>query len=344
MTSTAGLMEPISIENLPELPAFIDTPPAIVEPIKPSLEEEAKLKAEAAIAAAANLKENSIVLDLTFKRPGITAGVDAELIDSGNTNKQFLRMGKYILKSTEYNAVVAKESAVRATIKSYSIPDKSLRSGLYRLPIKLAEKAYEYLVAQLAERETLIEVFMTAYPQLIVDAESDLGDQYDIDDYPLSYKMRAAFDSSFAFKTDDTPASLKKISASIFAHESKKANLKIANEIEDIQKALRIQLLEMVEKVKEAFEPGDDTKKKRFSPKSCEKLKEFCALVKERNLTGDIEIDKIADSVNALLSGVDPKTIKGSPKADKILEELQATTAELHTLTEAVPVRKFMLS
>lgn len=297
------------------------------------------------IEAAATLQSASVILSLLMRKPGIHRKVDVNKISVGDADNTYVTVGKNIIKSSEYTAIVSHEGKMRAGLKQWSLASAHLKDGCYRIPAVCITEVTNFVQKMFTERLGLITAFTDAYENLKMDAESDLKHLFDASEYPPIAQIKASFVAEYSWEMHTTPSTLKEINADIFEQERIKQAARLAEDVEKITLGLRLQMLEVTERVQDILSPGTDGKAKKFSPSAVVKLQKFVKLIKDRNLTGDVELDRLATLVGDIVVGLDPKVLKDNAEVKATaLGSLTEAVETLRGLTETMPKRKFIFS
>lgn len=291
---------------------------------------------------ARNLQDNSVILNLELKRPGKSAKASLDEIEI-DADKSMLRMSKDIFDSPEYGAVASYDSWLRQQItKRYASPAKYLRGGMYRISIRMIEKIYALMDEAAIERQNRIDAFLEAYPRLQTEAEDKLGVLYDPLDYPSAQVIRQKFSFHFEIVTTVVSERLKTLSRGVYEAEKQKQMVKVMDEIQDVTDALRMQALDMTRLTLEKLTPREDGKKRKFNATATEGLTEFFQMLQDRNLTGDMELDRLAEQGRALMEGKSAQDIRDSDALrTEIVAGLGQIAEQLDKMTETVPKRRF---
>jgi hypothetical protein len=164
------------------------------------------------------------------------------------------------------------------------------------------------------EFETAVAEFLLNYPALQAAAQQRLGRMYDADDYPSVDKLRSRF--HFSMKIDPIE------SAGDFRVElSETEVLKIKAEIErrsrereaNAMKDLWDRLYEVIERMSERLSDED----KKFRDSLVKNILNLTDLLPKMNVTGDQELNDLADQAREKLCTYTPTELRSNKQARK---------------------------
>lgn len=224
-------------------------------------------------------------------------------------DKKLLSLTKCILDSPELVAIQRLDYEVRDWLKTLCL--KSMfKGGVYLLPIGLVNEVDAKLHEFAGRRAQLVEAAVAAYPQRMQETSERLGVLENSGDYPSAAMFQAKFGFEWSYVTFDTPTRLKAINAAIFAAEQEKAQAKLTAVAAECESAMRAGLLDLIDKMVERLQPGEDGKPKKFHASLVENMNEFLRTFELRNVTDDAKMAQVVAKARAVLNGVDPKTLR----------------------------------
>lgn len=251
----------------------------------------------------------------------------------------WLAVSKKLLASPELDAIKKADGKMRQWLYANCLP---YDLGVSLLPIGLVEMAESKLVEYKAERQELVETFITAYPALCASAAETLGSLYNPLEYPGVDVIRAKFVFDWQYISFSTPGTLKGISSDLFKKESEKAAKQMQAAAEEITLLMRQTLHEMVSHLAERLTPGDDGKAKKLHASAVTNLQEFLSTFDFRNITNDQELAAEVEKARALVNGI---SVEGLRKSDKWKESIASGMASisgtLSLMVEEQAGRKF---
>jgi len=306
-----------------------------------------------------NLFDRAVILSVTLRRPGTRRKASTSLItvnsstteetssgtddslSSTPTDKSLLHLSKDILDSKELREIQRLDGEVREYLSRIGLPSP-LKQGCYLIPIELIEIIEAKLADFLANRELLIQSFLSTYPEKQAEAASRLGPLFNSRDYPSAEQITKAFEVATQYLTFGVPGSLQNISPSLLAREQEKAKQRIAAVEDEIIQVLRFSLKDLVDHMVERLQPGVDGKPKVFRNTLMSNMQEFLDTFKARNLTNDQDLDALVDQAKNILSGVDTQALRNSANIRLHVQTQMATIQQsLDTLVVSKPTRAY---
>lgn len=291
-----------------------------------------------------NIEDRSTIVDkvvfvrLAFGVLGNTRKVTTEILNT-DADKKLLKVQKELLDSPELDAIIKADGRIRAFLKDYCLP---YDTGFLMLPNELIDiVAPELQTYAEVTRPALVEAFMTAYPQLCVDASKNLGSLHNPGDYAGINEVKSKFYFDYQYLSFSVPDVAKYKGLAAKAEEQFQAKLEEASQAVTV--LMRQTLLELVDHLKVALEPRGDGKPKRLFASTVDNIQEFMNTFKARNITNDKDLEKVVDDLQSLIHpgfSVDVLKEDAQFKTD-FHGKIAAITSELNGLVEVVPGRKF---
>lgn len=267
--------------------------------------------------AGTGVLDRTMCLRVYIGRPGTRRKVDADRLSVKDTPEESqpeagaIHASKEIIDSPEFKMVRKHDGLIRGFVNSRSLPSL-FRGGIYLLPVALVEEVDATLERMKADRERLIETFLTAYPAAVEASRERLGSLFNEAEYPTVGAMRAAFTFETQYLSFSTPGKLKQINKALFEREQQKAAAKMSEAVDEIKMLLRAQAKELVDNMVERLSPGEDGKPKVFRDSLVKNLSEFLGTFNFRNVVDDDELAALMQKARDLLAGIDPKTLRDS--------------------------------
>lgn len=252
------------------------------------------------------------------------------------TDKSLLHLTKDILDSEELRAIQRLDGLVRDYLSRLGLPSP-LKNGCYLIPIDLIETVEAKLGDLFAQRDTLVQTFLTAYPEKCAQAASRLGPLFDPRDYPSIETLQEGFEVSTQYLTFGVPGTLQSISKSLLEREEEKAKQRIAAIEDEIVQVLRLSLKELVDHMVDRLQPGADGKPKVFRNTLMTNMQEFLETFKARNLTNDQDLEALVDQAKGILAGVDATTLRTN---DATRSHVQAQLTQIKHSLDGLVVAK----
>lgn len=198
-------------------------------------------------------------------------------------------------------------------IKQVSLPGGLLTPGYgqWLIPTTLLPEVRNKLEVFIRENHELVENFITEYPSLIEASVEKLGPLFDRSQYIDQDEVRERFSIRYKFVSNLIPEEFEKISKKIYEEEKQRIINECSATAHLIQDSLREQFAVLVAALGTKLQNDEETGKPRtFRRGTVDRLKDFVAIFKELNLTGDVELEKLVEQTQGLLSGADVKRIR----------------------------------
>lgn len=161
------------------------------------------------------------------------------------------------------------------------------------------------------EFSSLVDVFINAYHQEKIEAELQLGDLYNANDYPSEAVLR----SKFSFEIDQEPIAESgdwRIDIQNEALEDTKERYqnnyerKLNGAMNDVWKKLRA----TITKLSERIDYTDAEKKKVFKESTVNNLLELVDILDGFNITGDPDMAQVSVDLKNALRGISPEALR----------------------------------
>jgi len=160
-----------------------------------------------------------------------------------DADKELIRVSKNLLDSEELQAIRSLDGDIRRYLYDTCLP---FDVGIHLLPLGPIEAVDERLREFKVQRDELVEAFLLAYPRLCREAAVRLRTLYNPADYPPVEEVHGCFTLTWQYISYGVPEQLGEISARIFETEREKAAKAMSQACDEIQRAMRASLLEMV--------------------------------------------------------------------------------------------------
>lgn len=289
--------------------------------------------------------EKAVVLEVTFRRPGIRRKGDlcGVVVDS---DISMLRLSKAIIDSPEYNAIAGVGRRFRSWLGERAIPCSTvLRGGMVFVPIDLLEDIYAKLDEAEREFSEAVEKFLVAYPAAVNEARERLRTQFDEKDYPSEEKLRASFGVSRNL-IDFAPPGQSKVGRVIWEREQERARRILADAVEEIRGSMRAALADLVGHLADRLTPpAPGAAPKVLYKNALDNVREWVELFSRRDVTDDTELAQLCDQVKGSLRGLKVGWLKDSAALSaSVAEKMASVKAALDAQIGAAPARKFTFS
>lgn len=284
--------------------------------------------------------ENAVMLLMSTHAWGNRKKADIQKIETV-ADKKFLSVSKKLIDSEAYRKITSLQNNSYEWIKNQSVPAFVVR-GAYLFNQNMVEEVEEYLKSKNEELFNKIEDLVAEYQLKIIEAETLLGDQFNVNDYPEIEEIRQAFWYEWKWVVFDIPEGLPQ---KVFEAEKAKAENMWKESAEQISQSLRQAFAKLINHANQMLVPGEDGKNKRFKNSSFDAIDEFIATFKNRNIVNDTDLENLVNQAKAVLNGIeDPQQLKKDEDLrDMINYNFNEIEKALDTMIETKPGRKFNL-
>jgi hypothetical protein len=265
------------------------------------------------------------------------------------TARDRIRSTMKLIESDAYKTLVTRTNEMKMWVLTRCMPSYLL-NGIYF--VKLI--AVEEVETKIAEFNTwiategvpaLIDDWDRAKAQAQIDfakAARELGieNPYNEDRYPDTKDLYAKFGVEHAWVTFGVPENLPE---EIRERESVKIRASYDNAAEEISAALREGFSAIVAHAVDQMSSGPG-EKKIIKESLVVNFKEFCETFKFRNLTDDGELESLVKQAEAIMSGVDARRLRESPRTRReVVNKLAEVKATIDKMIVTAPRRKIDL-
>lgn len=274
------------------------------------------------------------------------SALDEGVVLTDAEDPKLVRASKRILGCPTLKKIGKHDGETRFYVRTHSI-QHLLRHGMHFVPIGSVEGMEDYLLTRVAERDEMVEQLLVhEYETGITDDEANLGHLFNRSDYLTVEQARERFSVTWEWLEFKTPDKLRSISPKMFEREREKARVSIQSAAENIVTSMRVGLQTMVESfVEKLTEPEPGKRKKQIAANALEKLNDFVLNLKALNVSGDADLDALADKALAIVDGVDVSELRGDDGIrDAVRSEFAALLPEVAKLVVDAPRRKIVFT
>lgn len=294
------------------------------------------------------LDTGTICLVLELGALGTRRKVATSAVDTRGADPELVAVSKEILDCPEYDRIVSAQGDLKRRVRSLALPSQLFsRGSIYMVPVGLVEQADEMIVeaerAIISDPASLLERFLTVYDAATDRARVRLGPMFDPTDYPSPFRVRRAFKVAHSYLSLETPGKLAEISPALFQRERAKAEQKISSMVEDVESALTLALADLCSHMVERLQPSADGKPKIFRDSLVSNFSEFLTTFSARNVSGNADLEAVAERARGLLSGVDAGVLRTVPTIrDGVAAGFAEIKLSLDSMVAARPSRMFL--
>jgi hypothetical protein len=276
--------------------------------------------------------EKVVFLIVHFHSIGNQRKVDSDEVETQVNDKDRISVAKRLLASREYELIKGFDSTFSRWLNEICFPyDPSVRIA----PLAMVEQIEAAFRLAATKRQKLVDRFIEAYPTLKAQAKKALGKLYDEADYPPADQVRAAFSMDWNYMSFEAAGGLAMISPELFKAERKKIESRMDETFQEIRDTMRLGLLELVNRLNESLQPGDDGKNKKLTSASVDKLQDFLATSPFRNVTCDAELTKMTDELRKIMQGIDrDKLAENEGLQERVQKTMASVAGKLEVMTK----------
>jgi hypothetical protein len=262
---------------------------------------------------------------------------EVEYVGKHKPDRKLVGSRKKIFQSEELEEIAALDAGIYKHLKALSMPSSKriaiLKSGIYVIPATRFEELDEWLKEKRHERAAWVRRLVIKFEENKQRMKADgdhggLGDLYDDADYPTPEALTKAFEMSHAFFMFDAPTSLRRISVTLFEEQRQALQVEWRNALEEWNDLLLEQAKQLLDKMNEQLEPGDNGRPKRLTTAWGKKMLEFVDAFGEKNLADNKALGDTLDEIRKLVNNTDAKEVRKRPDVYNEIRQTFGTLRE----------------
>jgi hypothetical protein len=254
----------------------------------------------------ANLEQHALVNNSALIRVkfGVIGNSKRSHVEVNTTaDKDRFRVSKTLLKSGDLEAISKADFKVRQWLDKESVPfDMGVKLVSMKKIGNIIKVLNEY---RDVERPALVSAFKSSYPSLLLNAQEELGPEFNPDEFVPIEKLEAEFEFDYKILGFEVPGSLKTVSKLAYEEEVAKAAEQIKSVTHEIEQAQRALLLSLIDTLDDKL-----SEDKIPTQKAIEKLQKFLSDFEINDVTNDTDTAKLVEDLKSLTQGVSAKSIK----------------------------------
>ena len=283
----------------------------------------------------AELLKNSVAFSISCSRWGNLRRANKNEVVTG-ADKDMLRLSKKLVDSEEYEAVVKLQNRIRKYVEDNSVPSFFHR-GVFLIATNTVKDVEDYLERAKGTMKDMVEEFIQAYREQIIDAKEKLGPQFNQGDYPSPEYLRNSFDISWKWISFDVPQNLPD---EVFKAEREKAEKIWTDATNSIKQCLRESFLKLINNASERLTVAPGEKPKVFRDSLINNIEEFLNTFNNRNIVNDKDLQELVGKARGIL--VNPKSLRTDVSLRaKVANEFDTVSKALGKMIVTKPSRKF---
>jgi hypothetical protein len=222
-----------------------------------------------------------------------------------------------------FNAVRSEHYSL--TLPWVSDPHAERQRGPRLLPNVLFDRYLGEMSKRKRDAMAALDKFVTEYPDLVVQAKSNLGSLADLD-YPSQNEVRGSFKVSFDFEPIPAGTAFRGLSPHMLDRLSKGLAAKQDRMVQGAMSSMWENVRERVTHVVERLSDPANT----FKSSTVENVRELLVLLPGWNVAGDPRVAEIVKDLDQMLTGVDVKAIRKTESVRKdVADQAQRVTDKL---------------
>ena len=264
---------------------------------------------------------NAVYLTLTIRRFGTRAKMktakgrkESDLADTVEDlvldgEVDAFHLSKDLLKSPEYQRISARDTETRVWLRRRTLPSL-VRDGVHLLTFELIDDVDAYLLKYIEERHVLVDAFLEAYPERVLETKERLGANFNQGDYPPADAIRHQFKVEYSYIQVEAPGKIATFRLDIYRREQEKAAAQMDELVASCKAILRAELKGMVDHLVHRLTPWPDGKRKLLFSAMIPNFAEGLALIKARDIASDADLQKVLVRAEKILAGVDIDSLR----------------------------------
>lgn len=297
------------------------------------------------LSPAEKLRTTAAAVRIHFNWFGVRRAVEDSskdtMAESVSADKALVSASKKILNNK--SPAWRKLSGVRQTIRSYwrgmTLP--YTEPGVRLLRQDWVEPFTVRMTELQGQLEAAVSELEAAYASLKTEAQARLGKLFNGGDYPLT--MSGLFSVVYDFPSLEPPDYLMKLNPALYEQERQRISAQFQQAVKLGEQAFAAELADMVKRMAEALQPGEDGKAKKFHSSTVSKFGDFFARFKDLSVGGNADLEKVVADAHKLMSGLDADTLKGDGVLQKQVKDGLAEIGEALAKAVVVAPRRKMV-
>ena len=288
--------------------------------------------------------QGMVGLKFSVHRWGNRGKADKSKLET-DADKDRISVTKSLLVAKEFNDVCEYERLLRKWVRSRTMPS-FFSENIYLVKVDAARAITEKLETSAKEFSDLVDKFIEVYPERVKASKPNLKSQFNTNDYPDANDMRQFFSIEFCWVSFSTPEALP---PELRQKEEARLEKQFSDAADCIMLALREGFSKLVSKAAEQLVVKPGEKPKKFYDSSIEQIVEFIDTFNQRNLTNDVELEKLITQAKAIIG--DPGKVgelteqvrESTDVREKLGKKFEALTEAMSGMIEVKKTRRIVL-
>ncbi|MFO1045227.1 MAG: hypothetical protein U0941_25910 [Planctomycetaceae bacterium] len=263
-------------------------------------------------SAGQRLRQRMAAVRVSFTwlgvRKSLTTAQKAQAAESFGAEGKFLSAGKKLLDTRHpaFRAVTAIRGAIQNYWRGVSVPypEPGLRLIRQDRIATFDQQMHDY---QDDLREA-VEDLQQEYGEIREAAKQRLGELYCVSDYPDS--LTDLFAVEWDFPSVEPPDYLRQLSPEIYEQERARITARFDEAVRLAEEAFTSELARLVSHLTERLAGTEDGQPKVFRDTAVTRLQEFFTKFQSLSIHSDVELDRLVELAQSILSGVRPQALR----------------------------------
>lgn len=297
------------------------------------------------VSAAQRLRLNFAATRVNFTwfgvRKALSTEQKAQAAEHFGAEGQYLSAAKKLLdtKHEAFQQVTAVRSQIVSFWKGMSLPFPEPGVRLIR------QDEVDRFNARMTDfRRELAEAVVNLdrhFEQLKAAARDRLGSLYNPADYPPT--LRGLFGVEFDFPSVEPPEYLLRLNPHLYQQERQRIATRFDEAVRLAEEAFTAEFAKLVAHLAERLTAGPEGERKVFRDTAVTNLREFFNRFRSLNVRSSADLDRLVDTAQRTLSGVDPQAVRTSDSLRQhVTAQLSAVQAALDQMLVDQPRRRVL--
>ena len=243
--------------------------------------------------------------------------------------------------SMAYKAISTLDHQAKARLAKLEIPAQFQR-GTFAIPTKFVAQAQEIVDEYVAERSKLVDAFCDEYSTVVGEQQVVLGPLFDITDYPPPDSIRKRFGVGCKWLSLGVPEQLAEVSQDLYDKQIVAQSKALQDTMDEVRDGLRMGLRGLIDHLLNRLSTKNEKGQVvRLHESAVTNIIEFLDMLPAKNITGDTDIQLLAEKARAIVTATDVSGLKTDGFSRAIVEKrLGQIVTELDKMVEAAPLRR----
>ncbi|MFO1045863.1 MAG: hypothetical protein U0941_29115 [Planctomycetaceae bacterium] len=244
-------------------------------------------------------------------RKSLTTAQKAQAAESFGAEGKYLSAGKKLLDTRHpaFRAVTAIRGAIQNYWRGVSVPypEPGLRLIRQDRIATFDHQLHDYR----DDLQDAVHELQQEYGEIREAAKHRLGELYCVSDYPDS--LTDMFAVEWDFPSVEPPDYLRQLSPEIYEQERARITARFDEAVRLAEEAFTSELARLVSHLTERLAGTEDGQPKVFRDTAVTRLQEFFTRFQSLSIHSDVELDRLVEQAQSILTGVAPQALRETP-------------------------------